>query len=132
MAFCSGTAGQKQVFPTYMLMPEHHCASQLLYPSQFQNLQRPQGSVLTLNAKVTDKNNHSVSFNPMPKCAHSLQGTLSNTPKPQMTRSTKAKRVLKDNIQKEATLITGCCTSYEGHMDLWKRNGLHSCHSISR
>lgn len=61
--------------------------TQVLYPSQPQDLQGPQGSVLTHNAKITAKNNHSVSFNPTPKCAHSLQGTLSNTPKPHMTRS---------------------------------------------
>lgn len=64
-------AGWKQVLPTCMLIPEHHCASQVFYPSQPQNLQGPQGSVLTLNAEVTTKNNHSVSFNRMPKHAHS-------------------------------------------------------------
>lgn len=86
-AFCTGGAGQQHILPTCLLIPEHHCAPQVLYPSQPQDLQGPQGSLLTHNAKITAKKTHSVSFNPMPTCAYSLQGTLSNTPKPQMTRS---------------------------------------------
>lgn len=35
-------------------------------------------------------------------------------------------------IQKQEILTTECYTSYEGHMDLWKRNGLPSCHLTSR
>lgn len=116
-----------------MLIPEHHCASQVLHPSQSQNLQGSQGSVLIPDAEVTAKNNNSVSFNLIPKHAHLLQATHSNIPKPQMTRSPTAEQVLKDKYtKKEATLTAECWTSYEGHKDFWKRNCLHSCHLTFR